>query len=180
MANATTAGAMFQHTLPSGPDGQPGKKVDYELSPIDLEDLEYLEMQVRADLLRIGRLSIPADATPEQQIGMMRPIIDYVLSFDLLEGNNMQRVKGVAQGVHNAYCMLRHKQPNITLAQVRDIMTNSTQEFHMAQFIVQAGQREPEGKNGEQQAKKKLDESVDPANHLPETEQPPALSSPQS
>jgi hypothetical protein len=177
MANATTAGVMFTHIPPTqlpvpGQPAQVPQPVEYFLSPIDIEDLEYLEMHVRGQIIAAGRISIPPDATPEQESKLMRPIIEAALDYVITEGNNLKRTDNVSGGVHTAYCMLRHRHPDITLAKVREILQYSGKQIRAARVVLDAGQRAPVD---DESAKKKLDQSENQSDQLqqPQSAQPP-------
>lgn len=123
MANATKAGVTLEYG-----------ELEYELSPLGLRELEYLETYLQGRVIAAGRESIPEDASQEERDQLMRPIVTVAMSLSIMDGMGFNQLMNPAGIVRLFYVSLKRKTPTITL----DICRKMIIDPEMSQQIKEA------------------------------------------
>jgi len=108
MANATNAGMPVKVG-----------DVEYEFSPINVEDLEYFELWLKSQAIQAGRMSIPEDASPAEHARMLQEVITASNSINIFEDGAFDRLMtpgGLIRILHRMVCK---KHPEIKLEHVK-------------------------------------------------------------
>lgn len=59
--------------------------VTYTFKSLTFEDIEWLQLRLRAQAIEAGRMSIPSDVSPEVSSAMMQPILEHAQKIDFFE-----------------------------------------------------------------------------------------------
>lgn len=94
----------------------------YTFSSLTLEDLDWLELKFRARMLEVGRMSVPANCSPEETEKYMAPVFDRVFSFNINDSfDQLFTPTGVTWLL---YRLLVKKHPDIKLSDISPWVTN--------------------------------------------------------
>ena len=129
MSNATAAGIPF--TIDD---------VEYTFSPLDLGDLEFLELWLKSLAINAGHMAMPEGLSKEQRAEFMEPILDRADKINLFDSENglakLMTAAGIMRMLHR---MVQHKHPEVKIETVRkwvetkglidELMTTTMQLF---------------------------------------------------
>lgn len=87
----------------------------YELSPLVLEDLEWLETWLKAKAIEAGRASIPANCSEAEETRLMRPIVEASNRISLFDPNGFDQLLTAPGITRIVWCMVRKQHPEVTV-----------------------------------------------------------------
>lgn len=88
---------------------------DYEFSPLNLEDMEWLELWLKSRAIEAGRMSVPQDADEETADAMMAPVIAAANQINIFTSEGYEQLLTPGGVSRMLYRMLRLKQPKVTM-----------------------------------------------------------------
>lgn len=104
-------GNITHATTPLTIDG-----VEYEFSPITLEDLEYLDTWVRSRVIEAARMSLSDDASQEQIKATLLAANEAAAELSVFSGKGIQQLMQPIGAARFTMRLLKRKQPTVTAA----------------------------------------------------------------
>lgn len=143
MSNATRAGIVLELPTTAVVDGQTVNITkEVTVSPLRLIDLEALELYLQGHYIRVGRASLPEDATEEEATAYMAPIVNAANKLNIFEGGTFDKLMNVAGITRIVYFSLKQTDNSITLEECRKLITEVANRDKIMEAVTQVMMRE--------------------------------------